>query len=78
MDIPPINSVSISSVATTISNVSYVFFSLFLGDPEKVVLRDVGDWRGLVLATYLKGIRVYRQNEWNTMSFFPFFHKKGT
>tara|TARA_B000000565_G_scaffold128751_1_gene97171 strand:- start:63 stop:224 length:162 start_codon:yes stop_codon:yes gene_type:complete len=33
---------------------------------------------GLVLATCLKGIRAYRQNEWNTMSFSPFFHRIGT
>ncbi|MAF19194.1 MAG: hypothetical protein CL966_00445 [Euryarchaeota archaeon] len=43
-----------------------------------MVLRDAGDWMGLVLATCLKGIRAYRQNEWNTMSFSPFFHRIGT
>ena len=58
MDIAPMTSVSISAVAATIFDYPYAFqfvkrFSLFSGDPEKVVLRDAGDWMGLVLATCL-------------------------
>ena len=36
------------------------------------------DSMDLVLSTCLKGIHVFRQNEWNTMSFSPFYHRTGT